>query len=400
MSISTTQQPELAAPPKAARAHLGWLDSLRALAALYVVMSHIIGMVNPDISHYRGLILLTAGPFRYGQAAVGLFIVLSGFSLMIPVTRSSGVLRGGAWKFFGRRAKRIVPPYYAAVGLSLLLIHFLIGRKTGTQWDLVFPVTSADVWTHLLLVQDLFSHFKINNAFWSISVEWRIYFTFPILILLFTKYGGEKVILGMLAFVLLIILGFQHSLTSLLYGSRPSFFALFAMGMLACEIGLGQQKKLCAFRDRVPWFAVWVPIWFIYMALNFVWRGNLTLPQVFVLDTVNGVLSAVLLIALSKPGPSRVRNLLSWRPLVFVGTFAYSIYLIHMPIAQVIWQYGFHPLHKGFLPTYFLMVVVGLPLILGASYLFFLAFERPFLNTKKRETLAETARDAALSPAP
>ena len=53
-----------------------------------------------------------------------------------------------------------------------------------------------------------------------------------------------------------------------------------------------------------------------------------------------------------------------------------------------------------FIPRVLSMVVVGLPLILGASYLFFLAFERPFLNTKKRETLAETARDAALSPAP
>ena len=400
MSIVTPHQTDITSPPKAARVHLGWLDSLRALAALYVVMSHVIGMVNPDISHYRGLILLTAGPFRYGQAAVGLFIVLSGFSLMIPVTRSGGVLRGGAWKFFGRRAKRIVPPYYAAVGLSLLFIHFLIGHKTGTQWDFALPVTRADVWTHLLLVQDLFSHFKINNAFWSISVEWRIYFTFPILILLFTKYGGEKVVLGMLAVVLLIILGFQHSLTSLLYGTRPSFFALFAIGMLACEIGLGQQKKLCEIRDRVSWFAVWVPVWFIYIVLNFVWRGNLTLPQVFVLDTVNGILSAVLLIALSKPGPSRVRNLLSWRPLVFVGTFAYSIYLIHMPIAQTVWEYGARPLHKGFLPTYFIMVFVGLPIVVGASYLFFLAFERPFLNTKKRETLAETARDAALSPAP
>jgi hypothetical protein len=46
------------------------------------------------------------------------------------------------------------------------------------------------------------------------------------------------------------------------------------------------------------------------------------------------------------------------------------------------------------------MIVIGLPLILGISYLFFLAVERPFLNTKKHETLAETARDAALSPAP
>ena len=400
MSIPTTQQPEPAAPLKAARVHLGWLDSLRALAALYVVMSHVIQIVNPEISHYHGLTLLTAGPFRYGQAAVGLFIVLSGFSLMIPVTRSGSVLRGGAWKFFGRRAKRILPPYYCALGLSLLLIHFFIGQKSGSLWDFCIPVTGVDVWAHLFMAQDIFSHFKVNGAFWSISVEWRIYFAFPILVVLFTKWGGSRVAFGVLAMVLLTILGFQHSLTSLIYETRPVFFALFTMGMLACEIGLGHQRRLCELRDRVPWLALWLPFWLLYMALNLTWRANVSLPHLFILDTVNGILSAILLIALSKPGPSRLRNLLSWRPLVFVGTFAYSIYLIHMPIAQIIWQYGFRPLHKGFLPTYFLMIVVGLPLILGASYLFFLAFERPFLNTKKRETLAETARDAALSPAP
>lgn len=32
--------------------------------------------------------------------------------------------------------------------------------------------------------------------------------------------------------------------------------------------------------------------------------------------------------------------------------------------------------------------------------LFFLACKRPFLNTGRHEALAETARDAALSPAP
>ena len=400
MSIITTPQTDSTSPSKATRVHLGWLDSLRALAALYVVMSHVIQIVNPEISHYHGLTLLTAGPFRYGQAAVGLFIVLSGFSLMIPVTRSGSVLRGGAWKFFGRRAKRILPPYYCALGLSLLLIHFFIGQKSGSLWDFCIPVTRLDVWAHLFMAQDIFSHFKVNGAFWSISVEWRIYFAFPILVVLFTKWGGSRVALGVLAIVLLTILGFQHSLTSLIYETRPVFFALFTMGMLACEIGLGHQKRLCELRDRVPWLALWLPFWLLYIALNLTWRANVSLPHLFILDTVNGILSAILLIALSKPGPSRLRNLLSWRPLVFVGTFAYSIYLIHMPIAQVIWQYGFHPLHKGFLPTYFLMISIGLPLILGASYLFFLAFERPFLNTKKRETLAETARDAALSPAP
>lgn len=398
MSTSVTQ-PSLVKIQEP-RVHLGWLDSLRALAALYVVMSHIIQIVNPNIANYHGLALLTAGPFRYGHSAVGLFIVLSGFSLMMPVTRSNGELRGGAWKFFGRRAKRILPPYYAALGLALLLIYFFIGHKTGSNWDEDIPVTKSDIWAHLLMLQDIFSAPKIDTPLWSISVEWRIYFLFPVFILFFRKWGGGRVVSGVLATAFLVLLGFQHYGLKLLYDTMPAYFALFTMGMLACEIGLGHQKRLSELRDKTPWSTLWFAAGLVLLGLLFKWRAHVSPTHLFLQDTASGVVAALLLIALSKPGTNRLRDALSWKPLVFVGTFAYSIYLIHMPFAQIIWQYGLHPLHKGFLATYFLMIVIGLPLILGVSYLFFLAVERPFLNTKKHETLAETARDAALSPAP
>ena len=365
-----------------------------------MVVYHVVQIVNPATNNYHGLVLATAGPFRYGHSAVGLFIVLSGFSLMIPVTRNNGVLRGGAWKFLGRRAKRILPPYYSALGLSLLLIYLFIGYKTGSNWDADIPVTKGDVWAHLLMLQDIFSAPKIDTPLWSISVEWRIYFLFPVFILLFGKWGGGKVILGVLAVAFLVLFGFQHYGLTLLYDTMPSYFALFTMGMLACEIGLGNQKRLSVLREKTPWLALWFVVWLVFLGLLFKWRANISPTHLFLQDTVGGVAAAILLVALSKPGTSRLRDALSWKPLVFVGTFAYSIYLIHMPFAQIIWQYGLHPLHKGFLATYFLMIVIGLPLILGISYLFFLAVERPFLNTKKHETLAETARDAALSPAP
>jgi len=80
MSLSITPEINSTLPPKPVRVHLGWLDSLRALAALSVVMYHVIQIVDTNISSYRGLILVVAGPFRYGHSAVGLFIVLSGFS--------------------------------------------------------------------------------------------------------------------------------------------------------------------------------------------------------------------------------------------------------------------------------------------------------------------------------
>jgi peptidoglycan/LPS O-acetylase OafA/YrhL len=117
----------------------------------------------------------------FAREAVALFIVLSGFCLMLPVVRHGAEIQGGAWQFFKRRARRILPPYYFALAISLLLIWTVIGQKTNTHWDASLPADGKAIWTHLLLLQDVFqdTSARINHVMWSISVEWRIYFLFP-----------------------------------------------------------------------------------------------------------------------------------------------------------------------------------------------------------------------------
>ena len=395
-SIANLPASNLSASVKAPRLHIGWLDSLRALAALYVLLGHAISVAYKVGGNFHGLSLLFAAPFRYGHSAVGLFIVLSGFSLMIPVSRKHGDLNGGAWQFFGRRAKRILPTYYSAVGLSLLLIYFFIHSKTGTSWDGAIPVTKASVWTHLMMLQDIYSRAQINPALWSISVEWRIYFLFPLLVLLFKKMGGFSVSIGMLACSVIVFLAFQHTIFN---GIMPAYFFLFTVGMLACEIGLGHNKRLSELRDNFPWLVAICIVFLVLTGLLLKWRANVSPYHLFLQDIATGLFSGLLLI-MSQPKPNRLREILSWRPLVFIGTFAYSIYLIHYPLLQVVWQIAVRPFHKTDLSAYLILALIGMPLIVGASYLFFLAFERPFLNTKKHETTSELERDAALSPAP
>ena len=359
--------------------HLAWLDSLRAVAALYVMMSHILLTIWPNPSNFHGLTFVLAGPYRYGHYAVGLFIVLSGFSLMLPISRNDGVLRGGAVRFFGRRAKRILPTYYSALVLSLLAIHFLIGTKTSTHWDISLPVTTVGLWSHLLMLQDIFSSAQINHAFWSISVEWRIYFLFPLLVVLFGKWGGIRVSSGMVVFSVLM-----YSLLrgTVWIGITPAYYALFTFGMLACEISFGHKPWLCKVRDQISWLGIMSPLFIAFLALLYKWRSDTSPLHIFLMDILNGLVCAILLIVLSRQVPNRFQELLSWKPLVLVGTFAYSIYLIHAPLIQIIWQYGLHPLHQGPLATYLLMVFIGIPITVGLAFLFFLAFERPFLNTK------------------
>lgn len=107
--------------PTNARLHLNFLDGIRAIAALYVLMHHL--WLSQRALLPQGW---PTGWLAYGHLAVDVFIVLSGFCLMLPVARFKE-LRGGARHFFARRARRILPPVYACIVLCLP-INILVSR--------------------------------------------------------------------------------------------------------------------------------------------------------------------------------------------------------------------------------------------------------------------------------
>jgi peptidoglycan/LPS O-acetylase OafA/YrhL len=71
---------------------------------------------------------------------------------------------------------------------------------------------------------------------------------------------------------------------------------------------------------------------------------------------------------------------------VFVGTFSYSLYLIHAPLLQIMWQYVLTPLGVSRNVQFSLLMTLGLALVLLVSYGFFLLFEAPFLRASRTKT--------------
>src|SRR6185436_20177965 len=119
---------------------------------------------------------------------VDVFIVISGFCLFLPVVKAGVELRHGALSFFKRRAFRILPPYYASFGASMLAL-WLVGQSaqfTGKN--------APTVWHHLLLVHDALSPFAVNSALWSIAVEFHIYLLFPLLVIGWRRFGPAATI--------------------------------------------------------------------------------------------------------------------------------------------------------------------------------------------------------------
>ena len=358
------------------RKHLDYLDGLRASAALVVVLHHT---------------WLQAGlpTYIFGHDAVGLFIVISGFCLTLPIITAGGILPSGALSFFKRRARRILPPYYLAMILSLVLIWFFLGQQPQGYYDESFDVNFEGIFTHLFLIHDIFisTATQINGPFWSIAVEWRIYFLFPVFVLLFRHWGALKTLI--LAFITSLILSFILLHTSVnmdTHGVSPQYIALFTMGMFAAMIVYTDQGYFAMMYIRTPWHILVILLGLILIVHGFVplWHGNIV-PH-YISDYVVGLWSASLLIAASQP-KTLLNTAFSWKPLVFIGTFAYSIYLLHFSLLRLFWQYLLLPFNLSTWTTFALLIIIVVPIIIGLCYLFFLIAERPFLSQKQKKKI-------------
>src|SRR5690348_11474874 len=156
----------------AAGHRLAGLDGVRGLAALFVVINHIYERAFPGYPVDRAP--FWAGWFIYGRFAVVVFIVLSGFSLALSPARYGWRLGDAAW-FARRRARRILPAYWAALAFSLA-VAWLVVTPPGQG---ALGVRSVAV--NGLLVQNLVGAPTPNRSFWSLAIEAQLYVVFPLL---------------------------------------------------------------------------------------------------------------------------------------------------------------------------------------------------------------------------
>ena len=358
-----------AANPARQKTHLAYVDGMRALAALYVVLNHSwlqAWPLHPYGDHPQGWLLKLTAWLDHGVFAVVVFIVISGFCLMLPVMKRDGTLgAGGARNFFQRRARRILPPYYAALALSIFLGAGLLAAQTHTLYDESRPITAWGVVAHILLIQNLHvgTLYQISSPFWSIAVECQIYLLFPLLLLLRRRMGNVAV-LGT-TYIAGLTVGSLVDRTPFA-GLSPMYPFYFALGMFAAEVICGKRTKLYV------WIGASAAVVFLAFSLNPV---LLNMLWAHLLVAICGM--CALIVCAQWPGNPLAR-LCAWRPVAWVGSFSYSLYLVHFPVQQLIWQDMVRPLGLSKEATFAIMVTIGTALIVLFSYLFYLVFERPF----------------------
>ncbi len=375
--------------------HLNYLDGIRGAAASYVALFHasIIFMIcTHDANDLHGMVRAIVlavhfGLLNYGHFAVDIFIVLSGYCLMLPIARSGrAVLRGGVSEFLIRRAKRILPAYYVVLLGALVVMLFFSGLTSFAYYHsqiVEAPPTFREFLLYLVMLQNFLSKSTIDPPMWSVALECQIYVIFALVLLPAYRYGG--------ALVLVVVAILLSALPHFLFGSWtdhlvPWFICLFALGMLAAKYTEdGRAATRTQIRAQMTGaafcFGVIVVLsilqrhrWANVKAIH--WLRQETWGSEFPMDIVVGIATLCLLIALGKAYQysgktfaGTLANQLGHPVLTRLGAISYSLYLIHAPILVASARLGYM-LAPGGLFAGLTTVVVGLPVsVLAACWL-------------------------------
>jgi peptidoglycan/LPS O-acetylase OafA/YrhL len=384
---------EVSSPPSpAGRLRLAYLDGIRGLAALYVVLVHCWHSELAE-SLQPALVWLPITKFlRYGIFAVVIFIVLSGYCLMLPVVRSGqGKLSGGLRGFYKRRIRRILPPYYAALLICLIIGGFTFWVEAVTPWqwnaqgiwdlkELFSPYFFGyQVLAYVLMIQnfDLWGMPLIGPS-WTIAIEWQIYFLFAVFLLpIWRRYG----LYVMLTIAFLVGVMPLYAFRPIAEQTRLWFLGLFAIGMAVADLSFSARTSLIRLRRSLPWMGM--AIGFAGLAFFTEWlRFRMNLDE-WIIHTILGLGVACFLVDCTHQltegqSVSPALHFLESRWVVALGMMSYSLYIIHAPVVfmthQVLLNLSLAPSTFAFL-----FLLLGTGFSLWIAYGFHCAFERPFM---------------------
>lgn len=301
------------------RAWMPALQSLRGVAALWVLLYHLqIGLWE------AGERLMPLAGVRFGWAGVDLFFVLSAYLLGQPF------FHGGAPRypaFLLDRFLRVAPAFYVSAAVSAALLLW----QGGYPWD---PVRIA---LNLAFLGnfDLASVNAINTVFWTLAVEMQFYVLLPLLVLAFQGRRWPVGLAVCFAVALLyrgLLFGQGERGFDLRTFTLPAFLGHFALGLCAARLGpirapVGSGVRRAIFALGVPLVLVPVVLWTPAGSLAF---GSGTLAGQMLLRPVVACGFALIILATASGGwPGRV---LSMVPLKWLGRISYSLYLMHLAV--------------------------------------------------------------------
>ena len=346
---------EAVAPPDAharfmAQRRFGSLDGLRALSIVAVIWHH---TAPPGVAHALA---------DAGTQGVTLFFAISGFlitTLMLRERDRIGHVDLPA--FYARRSLRIFPLYYATLLLYVLLVYALERHSPAGRafFDNLpyFATYTSNIFVPL-------DGRVIFYFAWSLAAEEQFYLIWPLVLSL---CRNERQAAGLLVCVIVFSIG-GHLAGNRFLAAIPLAIltgALFAIGM--------HQRRSHALLARLfasPW---------CLLATIVLLMLSLVSQQPY--NFLNALLCAVLVACCVIREDHFLSGLLALRPLAYIGSISYGMYLLHMLSKSLVVKllgYAQVPAEGAHVFALTLLVTIA------AAALSFRYFESFFLRLKLR----------------
>ncbi|KAB2329952.1 acetyltransferase [Cytobacillus depressus] len=322
------------------------LDGLRAFAVLSVMAYHF------SFSWARG-----------GFLGVDIFFVLSGYLITsIALAAQGNQMNLNLREFWVKRFRRLLPAAYVMVITTVVWVMLfnqdLLHTVRGDAISSLFYTSNWWFIFHKLSYFDSFGSPSPLKNLWSLAIEEQFYILWPIVLIagsyLFKKRSSFSilVLIGIIFSAILMGLLYQPGTDAsrVYYGTDTRSFELLIGCFLAfiwpmkrlssrnLTTKLGNILNLTSF---ITFGILILSVVFLDEFQSFLYRGGM------VLVCVN---AAILIACISHP-VSLLGKLLSFKPLRWVGSRSYGIYLWHYPVMvlgtpvyeignPVIWRVG------------------------------------------------------------
>jgi len=315
------------------------IDGLRGVAAIGVVIHHIIWFTPWDSF---GSDAATEWVYRvgyWGKCGVPIFFVISGFVIAHSL-RKAVVTPAFVGKFFLRRSMRLDPPYWFSIA-SVILINFACILWSTIEAPTGLP-TFGQLVAHVFYLQNILGYKNISVGFWTLCIEIQFYMLFVVML-----GTAQSISRQYLSRHLSRYSSFSQIATTNPTAASPSaLIAVFAPVMFVslftftyfeelddwflryyCLFCLGACLSACR-NDMLPKAVAWIALALFAIRIG--------------IEYQRGVFSGLMvgLLIMFADYRNALNTWLMSRVWQYFGKISYSLYLIHYPVAHLVMHIG------------------------------------------------------------
>ncbi len=286
------------------------IQGLRAIAFLLVFIFH-----------------LNSSWLPAGFLGVDIFFVISGYLITSIILHKKEKNKFSIMEFYEGRLKRIAPAYY-----FLLMVISILGFFIYLPMDL--GLLRRSLITAGLFVSNFFfatgdSYFGAKQAenpllhTWSLGIEMQFYFLLPIILIFFKK----KYLPYILAGIISIILAYYQYRFMAFGQESGTYYSLLAR---IPEFLIGAFMSVVLSNGQVKNKKYSLPL--ALSGVSLLIYGLMSLDENSAFPGINSFLPCLGIGLILISNDNFITRLLASKPLVYIGTLSYSLYLWHWPL--------------------------------------------------------------------